>query len=60
MIISCGTPPGNTWVTFDVSAVGGPIRPGGAGTTGVDVTGCALSGPAGNEDQMVFDILKTY
>jgi hypothetical protein len=48
----CDPTPGGQVVSFDVSR--------GGGLQGQDVSGCVLGGPAGNELQTIFDVVKAY
>jgi hypothetical protein len=48
----CASSPGGQVISFDESRSGG--------LTGQDVTGCVLTGPAGNGMQALFDVVKTY
>ena len=50
---TCGTAPSNVNVSIEYQVQT-------AGTISASVTGCALSGPEGNDVQRLFELLQTY
>jgi hypothetical protein len=49
---SCDPSPGGQVISFDVTRNGG--------SEGMDVSGCVLTGPSGNDPQALYDVVKAY